>query len=307
MDKSHKVIIIGSGPAGLTAALYCARANLSPLVLAGFTPGGQLMKTTVVENYPGFPDGIEGPELMSRFRKQAEKFGATIIDVDVSAVDFSEKLKMVETEDGKEYQAQAVIVATGAMPRQLDIPGEEEFYGRGVSTCATCDGALFKDKIVAVAGGGDSAMEESLFLSSHAAKVYVIHRRDELRASHIMQEKVKSNPKIETILDTTVEKIVGQEGKVHHLILKNSQKGETTELEVDGLFLAIGHIPVTGYLNGITLDELGYVTSEDGVKTNVEGVFVAGDVEDAKYRQAVTAAGAGCKAALEVQKYLEKK
>lgn len=301
----EKLIILGSGPAGLTAALYAARGGQEPLVIAGSKPGGQLMDTTVVENYPGFPEGIDGPELMNRFIKQAEHWGARLAYKDVESVDLSSDIKRITVNGGQYYEAEAVIIATGAVPRRLHIPGEDEYYGRGVSTCATCDGAFYKDKTVAVIGGGDSAMEEANFLTNYAQKVYVIHRREELRASEVMQERAKKNEKIEFLWNSEVKEVVGKDGLVHHLRIWNNQREHEYDLEVDGMFLAIGHIPVTGFLNSLTKDEQGYILSEDGVNTNVDGVFVAGDVEDSIYRQAVTAAGSGCRAAMTAQKWLD--
>lgn len=303
----NEVIIIGSGPAGLTAAIYSARANLKPIVIAGFQYGGQLMNTTDIENFPGFIDGIAGPRLMDNMVKQAERFGAQMVYENASKVEDLVETKRVTTGSGATFEAKAIIIATGATPRKLGIAGEDKFYGRGVSTCATCDGAFYKDKVVAVVGGGDSAMEEASFLTRFASKLYLIHRREEFRASKIMIDRVKNNPKVEMILNTEVLEINGDQ-KVDAIKLKDNKTNEEKDLVVDGFFLAIGHIPVTSYLNNIVeLDEQGYVKSTDGVHTNVEGIFVAGDVEDHRYRQAITAAGAGCKAAIEVEKWLEGK
>jgi len=299
-----KLIIIGSGPAGLTAAVYAARANLAPIVFAGHMYGGQLMLTTEVENYPGFPDGIMGPELMEAFRAQAERFGSIVHNVDVTEVDFTKRPLVVRTAD-EEYTADSVIIATGASARWLDIPGEARLRGRGVSTCATCDGAFFRGKHIVVVGGGDSAMEEALFLTRFGKMVTVIHRRGTLRASKIMAERALNHEKIEFIWNTAVEEVVGEHSTTA-LRLKNLVTGEESMLPADALFIAIGHDPNTAIFRGqITLDGAGYIVSEDGVRTNVDGVFVGGDVYDVRYKQAVTAAGMGCKAAIDAEKYLE--
>lgn len=300
----ERVIIIGSGPAGLTAAVYAARANLNPLVIAGGMYGGQLMLTTEVENFPGFPDGIMGPELMIKFREQAERFGARIENVDATSVDFSKRPLIVRTDDA-EYEAESVIVATGASARWLNIPGEERLRGRGVSTCATCDGAFFRDRHIVVIGGGDSAMEEALFLTRFGSKVTVIHRRESLRASKIMADRALANEKIGFIWNTVVEEAVG-DGTLQALKLRNIEDGTVTEFAADALFIAIGHDPNTGIFSGqLDLDPAGYIRSADGTSTNVEGVFVAGDVYDIRYKQAITAAGSGCRAAMDAEKYLE--
>ncbi|MBV8153262.1 MAG: thioredoxin-disulfide reductase [Candidatus Eremiobacteraeota bacterium] len=300
----ERVIIIGSGPAGLTAAVYAARANLNPLVLAGGLYGGQLMLTTEVENYPGFPEGIMGPDLMMRFREQAERFGARIENVDATSVDFSGTPLLVRTPDD-EFSAKTVIVATGASARWLDVPGEERLRGRGVSTCATCDGAFFRDKHIVVVGGGDSAMEEALFLTRFGRRVTVIHRREGLRASKIMADRARSHEKIDFIWNTVVEEAIG-DTHLHALRLHNLREETVYEYEADALFIAIGHTPNTGIFNGqLDLDPAGYIDSPDGVTTNVEGVFVAGDVNDIRYKQAITAAGTGCRAAMDAEKYLE--
>jgi thioredoxin reductase (NADPH) len=300
----ERLIIIGSGPAGLTAAIYAARANLRPLVLAGGLYGGQLMLTTEVENYPGFPDGIMGPDLMIKFREQAERFGARIENVDATGVDFSKRPLRVRTFDA-EYEAESVIVATGASARWLGIPGEERLRGRGVSTCATCDGAFFRDRHIVVIGGGDSAMEEALFLTRFGSKVTVIHRRNSLRASKIMADRALAHGKIEFIWDTVVEEAIGDD-KLQALKLRNVVTGAQTDFKADALFIAIGHDPNTAIFKGqLDLDEAGYIRSADGTSTNVEGVFVAGDVYDIRYKQAVTAAGLGCRAAMDAEKYLE--
>ncbi|HTA37482.1 MAG TPA: thioredoxin-disulfide reductase [Candidatus Acidoferrales bacterium] len=300
----ERVIIIGSGPAGLTAAVYAARANLRPLVLAGGLYGGQLMLTTEVENYPGFPDGIMGPDLMIKFREQAERFGARIENTDVTSVDFSKSPFVVRTYDD-EFTAKTVIVATGASARWLDIPGEEKLRGRGVSTCATCDGAFFRDKHIVVAGGGDSAMEEALFLTRFGHKVTVIHRRESLRASKIMADRALGHPKIDFLWNTVIEGVLG-DPVMAGLRLKNVNDGSTYDFDADALFIAIGHTPNTGIFDGqLHLDKSGYIVSPDGTSTNIEGVFVAGDVNDIRYKQAITAAGSGCKAAMDAEKYLE--
>ena len=304
MSVHTKVVIIGSGPAGLTAAVYAARANLQPVVFAGHMYGGQLMLTTEVENYPGFPQGIMGPELMEAFRQQAERFGATIHNVDVTEVDFSRRPFVVRTADD-EYTADSVIVATGASARWLDIPGEARLRGRGVSTCATCDGAFFRDKRIVVVGGGDSAMEEAIFLTRFGSRVTLVHRRDSFRASKIMVARALEHPKIDVVWNTVVEEVLGEDATAA-LRLRNLVTGEESVLEADALFVAIGHDPNTAIFRGqLELDRAGYIVSDDGVHTNVEGVFVAGDVYDIRYKQAVTAAGSGCKAAIDVEKYLE--
>jgi thioredoxin reductase (NADPH) len=300
----ERVIIIGSGPAGLTAAVYAARANLAPLVLAGGQYGGQLMLTTEVENYPGFPDGIMGPDLMIKFREQAERFGARIENVDATGVDFSSKPLVVRAGED-EYQAKTVIVATGASARWLDVPGEAKLRGRGVSTCATCDGAFFREKQIVVVGGGDSAMEEALFLTRFGSRVTVIHRRDSLRASKIMAERARSHEKIGFIWNTVVEEVLGDE-YMTGLLLRDVVDGTTTEYPCDALFIAVGHTPNTAIFQGqLDLDETGYIVSPNGSETNVEGVFVAGDVNDLRYKQAITAAGSGCKAAMDAERHLE--
>jgi thioredoxin reductase (NADPH) len=305
MSRNHSsVAIIGSGPAGLTAAVYAARANLAPVVFAGHLYGGQLMLTTEVENYPGFPQGIMGPELMENFRLQAERFGAVMHFVDVTKVDFTAAPFRLWTEDD-DYTADTVIVATGASARWLDVPGEARLRGRGVSTCATCDGAFFRNKHIVVVGGGDSAMEEALFLTRFGRKVTVIHRRGAFRASKIMADRVLGHANIEVIWNSEVTEVIGDEVTAA-LGVRNVETGATGTLDADALFIAIGHDPNTALFRGqIDLDPMGYIASSDGVTTNVPGVFVAGDVFDVRYKQAITAAGSGCKAALEVEKYLE--
>ncbi len=300
----ERLIIIGSGPAGLTAAIYAARAALEPVVFAGYQYGGQLMFTTEVENYPGFPAGVLGPELMESFRAQAERFGAKIHNVDVTRVDLSQRPFRVWAGDDA-YEADAVIVATGASARWLDVPGEANLRGRGVSTCATCDGAFFKDRHIVVVGGGDSAMEEALFLTRFGSRVTVIHRRESLRASKIMADRALAHPKIDFVWNSAVVACVG-DGKLEALELENLVTGERTTYASDALFIAIGHDPNTAIFAGqLDLDATGYIKSTDGVHTNVAGVFVGGDVYDIRYKQAITAAGMGCKASLEAEKYLE--
>ena len=299
-----KLLILGSGPAGLTAAIYAARASLQPLVIAGVQSGGQLMLTSEVENFPGFPEGILGPDLMARMRQQAERFGATFVDDDAIKVDLSVRPFLVATEF-EEYRASALIIATGARARWLGVPGEDRLIGHGVSSCATCDGFFFRGKEVIVVGGGDSALEEALFLTRFASKVNVVHRRDELRASKILQQRALKNEKIEFIWNTVVEEIIGDK-RVEAVRLANVKTGEKTDMPIDGVFAAIGHEPMTSLFVGqLALDKAGYIVVKNGTQTDIEGVFVAGDVEDHRYRQAVTAAGAGCKAALDAERYLD--
>lgn len=300
----YKVIIIGSGPAGLTAAIYAARAELHPLLIAGSVYGGQLMLTTDVGNYPGFIEDIQGPELIDRMLKQAKRFGTEVVFTDVSKVDFSKQPFMVWA-DGTRYQAESVIIATGARAKWMGLESEEQLRGKGVSSCAVCDGFFFKDQRVAVVGGGDTAMEEATFLTKFATEVTVIHRRDTLRASKIMQRRAQENPKIKFIWDSAVTEVQGED-KVEGVKIKNLKNGQESELKLDGLFIAIGYEPNTKFLmgGGIELDEKGYVKIYDGSKTSIEGVFVAGDVHDHVYRQAITAAGAGCRAAMDAEKWL---
>ena len=303
----EKIIVIGSGPSGLTAALYAGRANLEPLVIEGVAPYGQLMLTTDVENYPGFPDGVLGPELMESFRKQAEKFGSRFITADATAVDFARKPFVVEVGDTR-YESDSVIVSTGARARMLDIPGERDLLGRGVSTCATCDGFFFRGRELVVVGGGDSALEEAIFLTKFATKVTIVHRRDELRASKIMQDRAHANEKISFVWDSVVDEVVGTDGgAVTGLKLKNTKTGEVSDLTTDGLFIAIGHDPNTQLFKGqLELDDNGYIlVDHPRTQTSVEGVFACGDVVDHIYRQAVTAAGTGCAAAIDAERYLE--
>jgi thioredoxin reductase (NADPH) len=303
-DKVRNVVIIGSGPAGLTAAVYAARANLKPLVIEGVEAGGQLMLTTDVENYPGFIDGIMGPELMERFRKQAGRFGTEFLTDNVTRVDFSKRPFLVATGD-REFAAESVIVSTGAAALMLRVPGEKELLGHGVSTCATCDGFFFRDQELIVVGGGDSAMEEATFLTKFASKVTVVHRRDQLRASKIMQDRAFDNPKIEFVWDSVLTEVFG-DGKVAGVRLKNVKTGEEKELATGGVFVAIGHIPNTKLFEGqLDLAEGYIVTTGEGTMTSVPGVFAAGDVVDFRYRQAITAAGMGCMAAIDAERFLE--
>ncbi|MFS8131025.1 MAG: thioredoxin-disulfide reductase [Candidatus Dojkabacteria bacterium] len=302
-NQVYDVIIIGSGPAGLTAALYAGRSKLNVLVLAGTVWGGQLMTTTLVENYPGFPDGVQGPELMNKMLEQAKRFVSEVKFEDVTKVELTGEIKKVHVAD-KFYSSKVVIIATGATPKMLNVPGEDRLWTKGVSSCATCDGAFYRNMEIAVVGGGDTAMEEATFLTRFASKVHLIHRRDTFRASKIMQEKVLANPKIEVIYNTEIKEVLG-DNAVSGLKLFNNKDNKESELKVEGLFLAIGHIPLTKFLaKQLEVNEEEYLISPDGVYTSIDGVFLAGDVEDHYYRQAVTAAGAGCKAAIVAERWL---
>lgn len=303
----HNIIILGSGSAGLTAALYAARANLHPLLLAGAQPGGLLTTTTMVENYPGFPEGILGPQLMEQMQKQAERFGTRILQREATRVDLAERPFTVEAE-GKVFRCRALIIATGASPKLLGLESEKRLMGRGVSTCATCDGYFFKDQEVAVVGGGDSAMEEALYLSKLCRKVTVIHRREKLRASKIMQERAFRTPNIAFRWERVVEEILGDESHgLKGVRLRHVKTGEGMELTCNGLFIAIGHSPNTALFRGqLGMDEEGYIKTTNGTRTSVPGVFAAGDVQDRVYRQAVTAAGSGCMAAMDAERFLER-
>jgi thioredoxin reductase (NADPH) len=299
-----KVIIVGSGPAGLTAAIYAARANLEPIVLAGSAPGGQLMITSDVENYPGFPLGIQGPELMAAFREQAERFGTHIVDVDIERVDFSSRPFKIWAR-GTEYRGDAVIVATGASALWLGLDSETRLRGRGVSACATCDGFFFRDKEIAVVGGGDTALEEATFLTRFASKVHLFHRRAAFRASKIMVDRARANPKIEIRMNTAVDEVLG-DAKVSGLRLRNTETDVTDEVDMEGLFIAIGYRPNTdAFRDWLDVDEKGYLVVHDETGSKIDGVFIAGDVHDHRYRQAVTAAGDGCKAAIDAERWLE--
>lgn len=306
-SEHHKVVILGSGPAGLTAAIYTARANLAPLLIHGPLPGGQLTTTTEVENFPGFPEGIMGPDLMMVMEKQAKRFGAQIMVDTVKQAELSEAKKILRT-DKKEISCDVLIIATGATPKYLGLPNEMELLGYGVSTCATCDGAFFRDKVIAVAGGGDSACEEANFLTRFASKVYMIHRRDELRASKIMQDRVMANPKIEILWNRTVKAIEGDRAKgVNAIVLTDTTSGAEQTLETSALFVAIGHTPNSQLFKGqLDMDENGYIVPKsNSTATNITGVFACGDVQDHVFRQAITAAGTGCMAAIEGERWLE--
>jgi thioredoxin reductase (NADPH) len=305
-NQVEELLIIGSGPAGDTAAIYASRAELNPLVIEGSTPGGQLTITTDVENYPGFPEGILGPDLMVNFRAQAQRFGARYIYGTVTAVDFSKRPFRIVVDDEDDYYAKAVIIASGATAMLLGVPGESDLMGRGVSACATCDGFFFKDKELIVVGGGDTAMEESDFLTKFARNIHVVHRRDQLRASKIMQVRAFNNPKIDFIWDTVVEEILGvQEGEVKGVRLRNVKTNEVTEKSIDGVFMGIGHKPNTEpFVGQIEMNDTGYIVTHQGTLTSVPGVFASGDVQDWVYRQAITAASTGCMAAIDAERFL---
>jgi thioredoxin reductase (NADPH) len=306
MSETYDVVIVGSGPAGYTAALYAARANLDVLVFQGFEVGGQLMLTSDVENYPGYRDGVVGPDMMDDFEAQAARFGAKMRPENVDRVDFSERpFRFWAEGEDEPVLARSVVIATGAKAKWLGLPGEERLMGRGVSGCATCDGFFFKDKRVAVVGGGDTAMEEALFLTKFAAEVLLIHRRDQFRASKIMLDRARKNPKITFITDTVIQDVLGDES-VETIRIKNLKTGEEREVEVDGFFAAIGHAPATGiFEDQVEMDEGGYILQKENTMTSVPGVFAAGDVSDKRYRQAVTAAGDGCRAAIDAERWLE--
>jgi thioredoxin reductase (NADPH) len=303
---NRNVVIIGSGPAGLTAALYCARANLAPLVIEGVEAGGQLMLTTLVENFPGHRDGIMGPDLMAEMRLQAEKFGAEMIQGNVQKVDLCAQPITIQTSETT-YSARSLIIATGASARLLGLPSERGLMGHGVSTCATCDGYFFRGQEIAVVGGGDSAMEEAVYLTRFASKVTIVHRRDQLRASKIMQDKAHANEKIAWLLNHEVEEIKDTgKGEVTGMVVRSTVSGEKKEIPVSGVFVAIGHTPNTSLFRGqLELDQSGYIVTHDGAKTSVDGVFACGDVQDHIYRQAITAAGSGCMAAIDAEHYLD--
>jgi thioredoxin reductase (NADPH) len=306
MSDVREVIVIGGGPAGYTAALYSARANLRPLVIEGFQWGGQLMITSDVENYPGYPDGVMGPEMMQEFRYQAERFGAEFVTDDVTRVDFSRRPFRVSV-GNDEYRAESVIIATGATARQLGLESERSLQGRGVTYCATCDGAFYRDLEVIVVGGGDSAMEEASFLTKFASKVTLVHRRDEFRASQIMIDRARANDKIEFLTPYVVEEVIaGDDGKMRAVLLRHADSGDARELEAKGLFVAIGHDPTTAlFVDQLDHDDAGYLVTKPGsTETNIPGVFAAGDVQDHTYRQAITAAGSGCMAALDAERWL---
>jgi thioredoxin reductase (NADPH) len=303
--KVHDVVIIGSGPAGLTAAIYCGRARLAPVVIEGLGAGGQLMNTTDVENYPGFPEGVQGPEMMELFKKQAARFGSSFIAGDATRVDLSARPFRIWTDD-EELASRGIIIATGASPRTLGIPGEKEYAGHGVSYCATCDGFFFRNQEIVVVGGGDTAMEEALFLARFGSRVTVVHRRDELRASKIMADRVLGHDKIDVLWDSVVDEVLGDESKVTAIKVRNVKTGDVAERACGGFFVAIGHLPNTSLFQGmLAMDSQGYLEIGAGAMSEIEGVFMAGDVHDHTYRQAVTAAAAGCQAAIDCERWLE--
>jgi len=305
MENLYDVIIVGSGPAGLTAAIYATRASLKTVILAGTKWGGQLQLTTEVENFPGFEEAIQGPDLMLKMRKQAEKFGAEFVQADMDATDFSTMSggPFTVTANGKSYTGKTLLIATGADAKTLGVPGEGALTGHGVSYCATCDGAFFRNKNIIVVGGGDSAMEEAQFLTNFAAKVTLVHRRDEFKSSQIMSDRCKKNPKIEFLLNSQVAEVKG-EGRVQSVVIENTTTHEKKDMPIDGVFVAIGHIPNSKVFQGIEMNERGFVRSQEGTRTNIDGIFVSGDVEDSRYMQAITAAGYGCMAALDIERYL---
>ncbi|MCO4793019.1 MAG: thioredoxin-disulfide reductase [Bacteriovoracaceae bacterium] len=305
--ETRKLVIVGSGPAGYTAALYASRADLKPLCIEGHEPGGQLTTTTDVENFPGFPDGVMGPDLMTQMKKQAERFGTEFLSTHVTDVDLSKRPFKLTCENGNEYLAESLVISTGASAKYLGLPNEKELIGRGVSACATCDGFFYRDKIVHVVGGGDTAMEEAMFLSKFASKVYILHRRDSFRASKPMQQRVFDNEKIEVLWNKSTEEIIFDDSGVTGLKVKDTVSGEVIERQTDGFFLAIGHTPNTSFLNSqIDIDDHGFiVTKGQHPDTNVPGVFACGDVQDSYYRQAISAAGTGCMAAIRAERFLE--
>ncbi|MCL4496467.1 MAG: thioredoxin-disulfide reductase [Firmicutes bacterium] len=305
--NERQAIILGTGPAGLTAAIYAARANLNPLVIEGNEPGGQLTLTTEIENFPGFPEGIMGPDLMENMRKQAERFGAEFLFGIATSVDLTHRPFRVTVNETDEFYAQALIISTGASAKMLGIPGETEALGHGVSTCATCDGFFFRDKKIVVVGGGDSAMEEATFLTKFASEVTIVHRRNALRASKVMQDRAHNNPKIKWVMNHTPIAVKSEDNHVVGLEVRDNESGTTRLLEAEGVFVAIGHQPNTAFLNGqVEIDKVGYIiTNPYNTATSVEGVFACGDVMDSRYRQAITAAGTGCRASMDLEKYLE--